>query len=1343
MKFPSLRGGDKQGDKPLEGETPEQPAEDKSKSSKPEKRSRGKLKGQSLQTLQVGKAPPVTSLVPLVGTKVAVPTWEAIDKYKDIYYVVREPYQYVNLRLEEGELLYSNVEPQLNEDQEKILKRVAEAYDMLINVGTILSTTEDKSQFLSETFREILKLYNIKLSDLEYLNLLYHIERDFVGYGKIDTLVRDRLIEDISCNGPGLPVYVYHRLFESIRTNVVFEEVELNSFILRLAQISGRHISILQPIRDAALPDGSRINMTLGKEVTKKGSTFTIRKFRSDPISPVEIMLLRTANSRMFAWLWVLVEFGRSLLISGGTAAGKSVPYQEKVWVYRSGRPSLVSIGSLYDEMAKSNPSRREGERNQYEVVDCEGMETAAFGPDLKVGRFKVKSVVRHPADEYVYRVTTRSGRVVHTTADHSLFTMAGGWVEPYPVSMLMPEMFVAVPRRMPEPSDYPRPLNLPEPLSMEDYGTCVGNVAGYAKRSAEPIGREETARLLGTQQRSDWHSDWSQSITEGIGRQTLLSYLEDTGTKGQTREKLVTLAHSDIFWDEVESVERVKYDGKYVYDLEVPGAQNFVGGEKGLFLHNTTLLNAVSMLIKPENKIVSVEDSVTRDAEILIKENDNIRKVLIGDFVDDALRAGTEMTEAGHELARKGGLKVLTCDASGKSVWSPCTAVIRHRVNKEFVQVTTNSGRRIMVTADHSLFSLSDDGIVSKVLAGDLVLGSFVVAPGSYPQEKATHQFELDKLPAFSEFVFKAPEVNNNGEGVLLELKSGVYAKHSPLSIPSSLTVDEDLAFLAGLWLADGFYGDRTIGFSVEAKRLGPRLEQIAKKLGVNLTRHSDGVSLLMNSKPLRRFFETVLGLSGDDYSRHIPDLFFGVNERVLAFLIRGYFTGDGSASASEIEIDSASRTLLCDLQTLLLRFGLILNIGTKRKIGSLGGIGVYRARIVGASQVARFRDLIGFEGDTKTTKILPERKISKYSLDPIPLNEPLENEIKGQLGGITQTALGERLRNGLKSHVVLRQTLLQLGHLKPAYQRSKGYELALSGFYFDRVVSVEKERREEMVYDLSVPETGRFIANNILCHNTPEINLAHPNWIQAVTRVGFGETVSGISGISGISGVSGVSVGGRSAGDISLFDLLISSLRQRPEFIIVGEVRGEEAYTLFQAISVGHATLGTIHAASMPELLARVESQPMNVPRVMLANLDVVIFLAAVRKGEEKVRRVREVVEILGIDPTTKELVTNTVFRWDPVKDEFSFSGRSFQIEKLSKSSGIPIETLQREIDNRVTLLERMREQGITNYRAVTDVVRRYYVDKEQVMAAPKLVTTGPISSTNEMSWTNGEEA
>ncbi len=219
-------------------------------------------------------------LVHITGNRVLIPSFEEFDRLKNITYPVKEPFQYVNLQERDGEVVYSVFEPQLTKREKAIHKKVITAYDLLVNVGTVLIDIEDRLKFLEETYKEIIDIYNIKMSPVEYQRILYFIERDYVRYGRADALINDRFIEDISCNGPDNPVYVYHRFFESIRTNVVFGELELNNFILRLSQLSGRHISILQPIRDAALPDGSRVNMTLGKEVTKKGSTFTIRKFR-------------------------------------------------------------------------------------------------------------------------------------------------------------------------------------------------------------------------------------------------------------------------------------------------------------------------------------------------------------------------------------------------------------------------------------------------------------------------------------------------------------------------------------------------------------------------------------------------------------------------------------------------------------------------------------------------------------------------------------------------------------------------------------------------------------------------------------------------------------------------------------------------------------------------------------------------------------------------------------------------------------------------------------------------------------------------------------------------------
>jgi flagellar protein FlaI len=249
----------------------------------------------------------------------------------------------------------------------------------------------------------------------------------------------------------------------------------------------------------------------------------------------------------------------------------------------------------------------------------------------------------------------------------------------------------------------------------------------------------------------------------------------------------------------------------------------------------------------------------------------------------------------------------------------------------------------------------------------------------------------------------------------------------------------------------------------------------------------------------------------------------------------------------------------------------------------------------------------------------------------------------------------------------------------------------------------------------------SGKTTLMNVLCsfikpelkivslEDTPELNLAHPNWIQSVTRSGFGAEAGGGSA----SGVSGLSAPGKSPGDIGLYDLLVAALRQRPEYILVGEVRGAEAFTLFQAIAVGHAAMGTIHAGTMRELLSRVESNPMNVPRTLFASMDAVCFSALVRRGDRNVRRVLQIVEILELD-TDGNLVTNPVFKWDALSDTFIFSGKSHIFEKIEGQLGIKQEALIKEMENRSKFLMNLRSQGIRDYYEVVERIREYELNK-----------------------------
>jgi archaeal flagellar protein FlaI len=231
----------------------------------------------------------------------------------------------------------------------------------------------------------------------------------------------------------------------------------------------------------------------------------------------------------------------------------------------------------------------------------------------------------------------------------------------------------------------------------------------------------------------------------------------------------------------------------------------------------------------------------------------------------------------------------------------------------------------------------------------------------------------------------------------------------------------------------------------------------------------------------------------------------------------------------------------------------------------------------------------------------------------------------------------------------------------------------------------------------------------------DTPEIQIDHENWIQSVARSGYG-LASGVGGASGVSGLTGRGV--KSAGTVTLFDLLVAALRQRPEYVIVGEVRGGEAFTLFQAISVGHASMSTIHAGSIGELIHRVENEPMNIPRVLFQALDAVAFPTQVVVRNNRVRRITSVTEILEVDPGTNELLTNDVFRWEPTADTFTYLGRSFVFEKVGKATGRSTDSFDAELMRKENYLNLMNRLNLTYYKDVSRAIGTYYVDAEDAL-------------------------
>ncbi len=436
-------------------------------------------------------SPPVRAstsrAVPVTREQPKAPQYNFVAKYQ-IYPDNPEVYSGIIKDPETGGYRYVVVEPQMTLVERQVYAKITRLLVDELEVDMArLKNSKSAQAYLFEETKKLAKKYDMKISPDAYRKVAYYFTRDYIKLGRIEVLMNDPRIEDISCDGPKIPLFIWHRDYESIPTNIMFkDDEELNTFASKLAYVSGKHISIANPIVDATLPDGSRIQITYGKEVTRKGSTFTIRKFKGDPITIVDMLKYNTISPELGAYLWYLIEKRMSLLVAGGTASGKSVPYEEQVLVYKEGKPRLVPIGQLYDEVAQQTESRIE---DSYEILPMQELETAAFDSNLKINRARVTSVVRHKSDKTIFRISTRSGREVRTTADHSIFTVVDGEVVAYPASRLTPGMFVAVPRFIPAPASSESKLDLLELFAEDDHGLYVENVAPFAKEAVNSLG--------------------------------------------------------------------------------------------------------------------------------------------------------------------------------------------------------------------------------------------------------------------------------------------------------------------------------------------------------------------------------------------------------------------------------------------------------------------------------------------------------------------------------------------------------------------------------------------------------------------------------------------------------------------------------------------------------------------------------------------------------------------------------------------------------------------------------------------------------------------------------------
>ncbi len=272
----------------------------------------------------------------------------------DEYPVTEEESVKILYSEEESDYIYYVETPELNSIEQEIRWKVMkDVEEYITKIDVITNTRQNVINKLKEKSKEYIENYinshqKNALSELSELKELlglsdgerdedeekigedsirkisYYVIRDMALYDRLTPLLQDDYIEDISCNGPNIPTFIYHSEYGNMITNISYDEEEINLFVSMLAQRAGKHISVANPNIAGRLPGGYRMQLTLAKEISPKGSNFTIRRFNDEPFTPVELIDFGTFSLPQMAYLWLSIENNKSLIFAGGTASGKT-----------------------------------------------------------------------------------------------------------------------------------------------------------------------------------------------------------------------------------------------------------------------------------------------------------------------------------------------------------------------------------------------------------------------------------------------------------------------------------------------------------------------------------------------------------------------------------------------------------------------------------------------------------------------------------------------------------------------------------------------------------------------------------------------------------------------------------------------------------------------------------------------------------------------------------------------------------------------------------------------------------------------------------------------------------
>lgn len=665
-----------------------------------------------------------------------------------------------------------------------------------------------------------------------------------------------------------------------------------------------------------------------------------------------------------------------------------------------------------------------------------------------------------------------------------------------------------------------------------------------------------------------------------------------------------------------------------------------------------TSLLGSLLLEIMPNHRVITVEDSVTRDASILVKKNGIYERVEIGELIDEQIsKYGFVDCDSREKSYNVENIEVFSFNNDGRIVMSTPSKFIRHKNTKDIYEVETASGKKIKVTKDHSLFSLDVDNLIKSVKPTHLKEKDFIAIPRKFGFGNKKN--DIDVLPFLGDveknvYVLGNP-IDDYLEGnrkelfevcyglsykketiqswtrnkilpyrVYVQLKKQigegdffVKSRSSSKIIPTRIKLDEDFLSFLGLWLADGCYDKKSVLISVQEEENREVVSSVAKRLGINVKMHSDKFTFMLNSGLFREIMEKVLFFRGDSYSKRIPSWVYGLSDEQVGWLLKGFYSGDGCVSDKEVVFSSCSKELVKDISTLLLRYGIVLRYSSVERKDKC-----VNCRIGDSDMIKKYKDKIGFLTDKKRDRLMKlcMRKSNHNTSDLVPLALDVKKKLNDDLGESFNS--NDYMKRG--NNLGVRKLKYFVGKLSEGEFKKKLAKLVNCDLYWDKVKSVKKVNYEGYVYDISVPGDENFVCENILAHNTLELP------ISAMRKLDYD--------VLSMKVRSALATG--ESNEIGAAEGIRTSLRLGDSALVVGEIRSEEAKALYEAMRIGalaNVVAGTIHGGSPYAIFDRVVND-LGVPVTSFKATDLIVVANPVKSsdGLHSFRRVLSITEV-----------------------------------------------------------------------------------------------------------------